>query len=155
MFILRLATIGLLGLSAATALAQAPSVSSNSDRQAGLNNTDSHVSMPRSDKSGNIVPADTTSAVAPTLPSSALSIDAGALEYLRAARASLVAGQTGAAQQSLEMAETRTLGGGALATQATSPNDNPKVVQIREALHALGAGDKARAIQIIDQVMAN
>jgi len=155
MFLVRLATAGLLGMSAFTALAQAPSMNGSSEMRAGLNNGDDHVSLPRSNDASNIVPSDSTSNVAPTLPSSSLSKDAGAREYLRAARTSLVAGHTGEAQQSLEMAETRSLGGGVSASEATSPSARPHVGEIREALHALGSGDSARAVRIIDTVLAN
>jgi hypothetical protein len=115
---------------------------------------------PRSNEAGNILPADTTSNVAPTppspdLPSPGLSTDAGTHDFQRAARASRVAGHTGAAQQSLEIAEIRSLAGGVLAAQAAAPNDGAQVAQIRDALHALGSGDKTHAIQIIDLALAN
>lgn len=155
MFILRIATVGLLGMTAVTALAQSPSMNVSRGMQAGLNNSDDHVSLPRSNNVGNIVAADTTSNIAPTLPSSNLSTNAGTPDFLRAARASLVAGHTGAAQQSLEMAETRSLGGGVSPGQATMPNDTPQIIQIRDALHALGGGDSAHAIQMIDLALAN
>jgi hypothetical protein len=155
MFILRISTVALLGMTAVTALAQAPSMNASKEMRAGLNNGDDHVSLPRSNNASNIVPADTTSNVVPTLPSPALSIDAGTRDFLRAARASLVAGHTGAAQQSLEMAETRSLGGGVSPGQAMMPNDSQRIIQIRDALRLLGGGDNTHAIRIIDFALAN
>jgi hypothetical protein len=153
MIFMKLATAGLLGLIGASALAQAPSMDTAGVR-AGLEHGDRD-SLPRSNRASNIVPANTNGAVAPTLPSPGLGLDAPSRDYLRAARASLVAGRTGQAQQSLEMAETRALGGSVSPDQATSPSDQPKVADIRDALHALGNGDRAHAIQIIDATLAN
>jgi hypothetical protein len=153
MIILKLATAGLLGMVAVSALAQAPSMDP-AGFQAGLNHGDRD-SLPRSNKASNIVPADTNGTTAPTLPAPALNLDAPSRDYLRAARASLAAGHTGQAQQSLEMAETRALGGSDSPAQANLPSGNPKVTEIRDALHALGTGDSARAIQIIDIASGN
>ncbi len=154
MFIVKLATAGLLGLVAVSALAQAPAMDPSVGFQAGLNHGDRD-SLPRSDKASNIDSADTRYTSAPTLPSSGLSLNAPSRDYLRAARASLTAGHTGAAQQALEMAETRTLGGSDTPDQAKQPGANSNVAEIRDALHALGGGDRARAIQIIDTALAN
>jgi hypothetical protein len=125
------------------------------EMRAGSNNGDDHVSLPRSNNASNVVPADTTSNVAPSLPASAFSINAVMHDFLRAARASLVAGHTGAARQSLEMAETRSLGGGVDATQASTPGGSARVTRIRDALHALGSGGNSDAMQIIDLALAN
>ena len=46
-----------------------------------------------------------------TLPKPGLGPDAALRDYLQTARAALIAGETGKAQQSLEMAETRALDG--------------------------------------------
>jgi hypothetical protein len=154
MFIVKIAAAGLLGLVAVQALAQAPAMSDAAQRQAGLNHGDRD-SLPRSTKASNIVTADTTSNVAPTLPSPGLSQAATPRDYLRAARASLAAGHTGQAQQSLEMAETRELGGSTSPDLSGRASGNPKVVEIRDALHALGSGDKAHAMQIIDVALKN
>ena len=140
MIIMKLAMAGLLGMVAVSALAQAPGVND---------------SQPRSGNASNIVPADTHSNVAPTLPSPGLSANAAPHDYLRAARTSLVAGRTGKAQQALEMAETRTLEGFVPAAQAGAQDGNKAVTQIRDALHALGHGDRARAMDLIDQALAS
>jgi hypothetical protein len=154
MFIMKLATAGLLGMVAVSALAQAPSMDRSADVRAGLQNGDRD-SLPRSNKASNIDAADTRSNIAPTLPSSRLSLDATSREYLQSARDSLAAGRTGAAQQSLEMAETRALGGSVDADKASVQSDSTKVTQIRDALHALGSGDNAHSMQLIDVALAN
>jgi hypothetical protein len=159
MFIVKLATAGLFGMAAVTALAQAPSMDISrapvsSDVRAGLDNGDRD-SLPRSDKAGNIEPSNTRSTIAATLPSPPVAPDASAREFLKAARESLAAGRTGQAQQSLEMAETRSLGGSISPELANAPTDNPVVTQIRQALRALGDGDRAQSLQIIDAVLTN
>lgn len=108
------------------------------------------VSYPLSNSASNIDPGDTRSTIAPTLPTPALGPGAGPVQYLQAARASLAAGRTGEAQQSLEMAQTRLLDRSVPYNAVNTPSANPAVSQISEALRALGAGDRMRAMQIID-----
>jgi hypothetical protein len=128
---LKLATFALLGMTSIVALAQAQMT-------------------PMSTHASNIGPADTRSSIAPALPTPAVGPDAGPNGYLRAAHDALVAGRTGEAQQSLEMAETRELARVVSPEQASMPDGNPAVAQIRDALHVLGNGDRAGALQIID-----
>jgi hypothetical protein len=154
MLIMKIATAGLLGMVAVTALAQAPPIGAIADYRVGLQNGDRD-SLPRSNKASNIGPADTSGTNAPTLPSSTLSLDAPSRDYLLAARVSLAAGRTGAAQQSLEMTETRVLGGSDTPDESKLPSGNPMVAEIRDALHALGSGYNAHAIQIIDAARGN
>jgi hypothetical protein len=154
MFIVKLATAGLLGMVAVSALAQAPPIDRPAAVRAGLDNGDRD-SLPRSNRASNIQPSDTRSNVAPTLPSSGLSLNATSRDYLKSARASLSRGRTGEAQQSLEMAETRALPGAVAADQATVSSDSVRVTQIRDALHALGSGDSAHSMQLIDVALAN
>jgi hypothetical protein len=125
-----LAAVVLLGLTSGVTLAQVP---------AG-----------QSDKSSNNTPADTTSAIAPSLPSPSLTNDAMSRDYLRAARVALVAGHTGEAQQSLEMAETRALDRPVVLGQATTPNASLYIARIADARRALGKGDSRYAITLID-----
>jgi hypothetical protein len=75
------------------------------------------------------------------------------LDYLRAARASLVAGQTGATQQSLEMAETRALDRSVPLFKTDVRINDPLIGEIEQALHALGEGDRVRAVQIIEAAL--
>lgn len=110
----------------------------------------SGISYPVSPRASNIDRGDSRSLIAPTLPTPALGAKAGPAEYLNAARISLAAGRTGEAQQSLEMAQTRLLDRSVPYRGTNVPSGNPAVSQITEALHALAAGDRTRALQIID-----
>ncbi len=111
------------------------------------------MSLPRGTRASNIDTADTRSEIAPNLPSPSLGPDAGPADYLRAAQASLQAGRTGEAQQSLEMAETRLLDRSVPQAQTNNPDDNPAVSQITQALKALAAGDRAQAGQLIQSAI--
>jgi len=121
---LNIATAALLGLTSLSALAQVPSgtdpaTDARPGQEIGVGQ-----SMPMSNHASNIVPHDTRSNIAPTLPASSAGEGAQTREYLRAARASLVAGRTGQAQQSLEMAETRTLDRASTAAREGILRDN-------------------------------
>lgn len=107
-------------------------------------------SLPRSNRASNITPSDTRSSVAPNLPSPPIGENASPRAYLIAARGALAAGRTGEAQQSLEMAQTRLLDRSVPLFQTNTPARDPAVDQISAALQALGSGDRARAMQIID-----
>jgi hypothetical protein len=150
---LSLATTALLGMAAMSTLAQAPTMDPNKVMRPG-DPPGTRDSRPRSDNAGNISPADTTSNVALALPSSPAGLGGTPRDYRVSARASLVAGRTGEAQQSLEMAETRALGGSVSPDKASVPSDSVMVARIRGALHALGDGDKARAIALIDVALS-
>lgn len=102
----------------------------------------------------NITTANTRSEIAPNLPSPAIGMDGTTQDYLRAARASLVAGRTGQAQEALEMAQTRSLDRSVVPSAAGTPSENRIVVQIAQALQALGNRDRDRALQIIDGALA-
>jgi hypothetical protein len=152
---LSFAAVGLLGMTAVPALAQSlsglnPATGARPGHQVGVGD-----SLPLSNKASNIVPADTRSVIAPTLPSPAAGPNATTRDYLTAARASLVAGRTGQAQQSLEMAETRTLDRSVVQGQTNTPSDSPLVARIRDARRALGSGDRTHAIQSIDLALAS
>ena len=154
MFYTNVAFAALLGMAAASALAQTPSgvdaTGARPGHQIGVGN-----SLPRSDKASNIVPADTWSDIAPTLPQSAIGENGGSRRYLKSARTSLVGGRTGQAQQSLEMAETRALDRSVPEGQTAVANNSQFVSHIRDARHALGRGDRQQAIQFIDLALAN
>lgn len=97
--------------------------------------------------------------VGTSLPRSNCSVvigdDATTQEYLRSARASLAAGSTCEAQQSLAMAETRALTRSVVATQAEAPDSSQIVAQIEDARHMLNTGDKAQTIRLIDVALSN
>ncbi len=148
-----IAAAALLSISAMSAVAQSPGTDPMTGARPG------HVpgvgeSLPLSDKASNIVPANTRSNVAPTLPASGLGDNAGTFEYLRVARAALVAGRTGQAQQSLEMAETRALDRWLLQDQINTPSTSVTVGRIRDARLALGNRDTSQAIRLIDLALA-
>jgi hypothetical protein len=148
------ATVALLGMAAMPALAQAPD---RGDQIPGVrpgHEPGVGVSLPLSNRASNIVPGDTRSIVAPTLPGPPVGPNATARDYLAAARAALVAGQTGQAQQSLEMAETRALDRPVVASQVSVPSDSRFIGRIGDARRALGVGDRAQAIALIDQALA-
>jgi len=107
-------------------------------------------SLPLSNKASNIGPTDTRSTIAPTLPPPAIGEHVTTQDYLKAARAALVAGHTGEAQQSLEVAETRALDRSVAQGQTNAPSDSQLISRIRDARHALGSGDHTHAIQLID-----
>jgi hypothetical protein len=112
-------------------------------------------SLPYSNRASNIGPGDTRSTIAPNLPSPAVGEDSPVQAYLQAARSALIAGRTGEAQQALEMAETRALDRSVPLFETSTPSRNPLVDQINQALQALGAHDRGRAVQIIDAALAH
>jgi len=150
-----IAAAALLGMSAATALAQSttslnPATGARPGHEPGVG-----VSLPRSGNASNITPSDTRSVIAPTLPTPSIGTNATAQDYLRAARASLAAGHTGETQQSLEMAETRALDRSVPAGQTGVQDPDRLVSWIREARRAMGDGNNLHAIQIIDMALAS
>jgi hypothetical protein len=151
---LSFATAALLAMSVTAASADTPSsmqgaTGARAGHEVGIGD-----SLPRSDKASNIMPGDTRSSIAPTLPPSAIGENQGPHDYLRAARASLVAGRTGQAQQSLEMAETRALDRSVPQGQTNTASDSQLVSRIDEARRALGSGNRAHAIELIDRALS-
>lgn len=148
------ATVALLSMGALQALAQAPSSLDPATGARPGHEPGVGVSLPLSSNASNIGPADTKSVIAPTLPTPSVGETATTHDYLQAARASLVAGHTGQAQQSLEMAETRALDRSVARGQTNAPSDSQMVARIQDARRALGGGDTAHAIQLIDLALA-
>jgi hypothetical protein len=149
------AIAALLGMTALSALAQTPSgadpaTGARPGHEIGVGD-----SLPRSDKASNIVPADTRSNIAPTLPASTLGDNAATRDYLKTARTLLVAGRTGQAQQSLEMAETRALDRSVPQGQTDTPRDSQFISRIHDARRALGGGDIVRTMELIDLALAS
>lgn len=110
-------------------------------------------SLPMSDKAGNITPLDTTSILAPNLPSPSIGENASPHDYLLAARAALVLGRTGEAQQALEMAETRALDRSVPLFKTDVRIGDPLIGDIEQALKALSEGDRSKAVQIIEAAL--
>lgn len=150
----KFALAALLCLSAMSALAQAPAALDLTTGARPGHDPGQGDSFPKSDKASNISTGDMRSDLAPTLPSPSVDGDAIPDDYLRAARAALVAGQTGQAQQSLEMAETRSLDRVVSPGQGSAASDSHLVSRIRDALRAVGGGDNAGAIASIDLALA-
>jgi hypothetical protein len=82
-------------------------------------------------------------------PAPALSEDASASDFLRAARSALLTGKNGEAAEALEMAQTRLLHRSVPLGQTGVPSDNPAVAQIGQAREALGAHDRETALRAI------
>jgi hypothetical protein len=108
------------------------------------------MSLPMGTRASNINGADTRSMIAPNLPSPPIGSNASAVDYLRAAQSALRVGRTGEAQQSLEMAQTRLLDRSVPQGATNTPDQNPAIAQISQALQALAAGDRAQTMQLID-----
>jgi len=98
-------------------------------------------SGPASNKASNISAADTRSDIAPHLPQPAVGRGASADNYLQAAQEALKSHHTGAAQQALEMAETRLLDRSMPADEAGKTDQDAAVQQVANARAALGNGD--------------
>lgn len=136
---LNFATAALLGMTAMSALAQTPPATSPDAGARPGHEPGVGYSLPLS-----------------TCPSnSAIGQNANTNDYLRAARASLVAGIPCQARESLNMAETRSLDRSVVPGQANAPNSGPLVSRIRDARSAIGNGDNSHAIQLIDLALSN
>lgn len=109
---------------------------------------------PYSPRASNITPQDTHSQIAPRLPTPPGGQDATVRRYLLDAQQALHAGRSGEAQEALERAETRLLDRTTLAGRANTPDANPRVRTITDALHALAAGNRTAALQIVDAALA-
>ena len=111
------------------------------------------MSMPMGTHASNIDQQDTRSTIAPNLPTPQLGEGAQPVDYLRAAQSALAAGQTGEAQQALEMAQTRMLDRSVVYGQTGNATDNPAIAQIRDALHALASNNRTQAMQLIQSAI--
>jgi len=112
-------------------------------------------SGPASSNASNIDSGDAHSAIAPHLPSPEQGQNASPEAYLRDAQHALTRHQTGLAQQSLEMAETRLLDRSTLPSQANVPDQSPEIRQVSAALNALGHHDVAGARNAIRMALAS
>jgi hypothetical protein len=147
-----LALAALLAATVMPALAQAPAATDTGARPG--NEIGTGNSLPRSDKASNTTAHDTRTQIAPNLPSPGIDENATPRDYLVAARKALIAGHTGQAQQSLEMADTRLLHRSVAQGQTNEHSNDPLVMRIDEARRALGNGDTRLATQIIDSALA-
>jgi hypothetical protein len=113
--------------------------------------TPGHEAM--STQASNISPADTHSDIAPALPAPSVGPDATADQLLQAAKMSLDNHQSGAAQEALERAETRLLDRSTAPSDASAPDQRPRVQAISQALNAIGRHDWQAAHAAIDNAM--
>ena len=111
------------------------------------------LSYPLSPSASNISPANTRSVIAPTLPEPVVGPNATPEQLLAEARAALNAGQTGRAQQAMEMAQTRLLDRSVPVDATNIPAASPTNSAIAHALQALSAGDYGGAMQAIDAAL--
>jgi hypothetical protein len=109
------------------------------------------MSLPRSDRAGNINGATTHSELAPNLPAPA-GVD-NVHDLLVTARNALAANQTGAAQEALERAETRALDRDIAPGTERVPDQSPAVAGIAQARDALGNNNIRGAIAIVDNLL--
>jgi hypothetical protein len=133
----------LLSAAAAPALAQPAETGARPGNEIGTG-----MSLPRSDKAGNLDAATTHSDLAPNLPA-----PTGAdtvRDLLLAAHQDLLASQTGAAQEALERAETRALDRSIPVGTEHVPAQDPLVAAVTQARGALAAGDTRGAARIIE-----
>ncbi len=144
----------LLTLAGVSALAQVPSMTDPVTGARAGHEPGVGESLPRSEKAGNILERQKIVTIANTLPDPGMTEDALPVDYLRAARASLLVGHTGQAQQSLEMAETRALNTTIAIGQDNVPTDRVMISRIKEALQTLGRGDSPGTIKLIDVALA-
>lgn len=106
-------------------------------------------SEPMSSQASNILPSDTRSTIAPSLPTPPASASADPRDLLRVAQRALRQNRTGEAQEALERAESRMLDRSTSPAQANSPDNAPMVAQITQVRDALGRGDTTTAQQLI------
>jgi hypothetical protein len=142
--------LGTVAALAQTPWAQNPATSAHPGHEFGIGD-----SLPRSNNASNISPADTRSVIAPTLPGPLAGDSGTPAYYLLAAKAALAAGHNGAAQQSLEMAETRTLDRSVAPGTTDRPSGSQLVNTIRGARHAIGEGNKPHAMDLIDKALSS
>jgi hypothetical protein len=112
------------------------------------------MSGPASMTASNIDQADSHSNIAPHFPEPKVGAVGSPEQYLMAAQTALAAHHTGAAQQALEMAETRLLDRSTPVNAAGQPDENPMVASVAAARQALGHNDMAGAKAAIKTALA-
>ncbi len=110
-------------------------------------------SGPASAHASNINESNTVSPIAPHFASPDIGPGAGPEGYLQAALQALEQNRTGEAQQSLEMAETRLLDRSTPVGTGDRPDQNPRVLAVSQALHALARNDIGGAEAAIHEAM--
>ena len=85
------------------------------------------------------------------LPVPAVDDNAAPAAFLDAARVAIAAGRLPEATEALERAESRALVRSVRPSMASQPSRQPEVALIAGARQALAAGDRMRALELIDQ----
>ena len=129
----------------AAVLCLAPACAQPARAQTAGRDTPPGLSGPASSRASNIGHADTPGGIAPHLPQPDAPEGSGPDALLRAADRALVEHRTGAAQEALEMAETRLLDRSTEIDASGRPDQDPRVLHVGAALQALGRGDIAAA----------
>ncbi len=143
-----------LAIAAVSALAQVPSMNDLTSRARPGDLPWVGEPPTHSDETGNILEGNPLLTIVNNLPDPGASEEALPVDYLRAARASLLLGHRSQAQRSLKIAET-----GALNTTVLQGRDHlqasgPLIRYIRDALEALRHGDSPETVRIIDRALA-
>ena len=91
----------------------------------------------------------------PSLPTPAVGEDAPPAAFIRSAIAAISAGRLGEAQEAIERAESRALDRSVRPSTAGQPSQQSLVQQLSAARQALGTGDKAGTLRLLQQADAN
>lgn len=100
-------------------------------------------------------PADAGAVLARPMPAPALPEGATPEAYLQSAAQALAAGRLAEADEAMERAETRALDRSVRPSQANIPDPNKLVHQIAAARGALASGDRAKALQLVQDALHN
>ena len=112
-------------------------------------------SLPKSPNASNIEPGDTKTTVAPSSPAPSLPAGANVQQLLSYGAGAIKTGNTGTAEEALEQAESALLDRSVVPSQTNYASDNLFVQTIDQARMALGAGDRAKAVAIINQMLSS
>ena len=110
-------------------------------------------SQPSSDRASNTGADMNAPQIAPALPLPPVDENASSEELLHVARSAIARGRTGEAQEAMERAQTRLLDRSVPLFKTNQPSTHPAIPLISEALHALGAGDRAAAMAYLDKAI--
>jgi hypothetical protein len=111
--------------------------------------------QPTSTAPANVGPTDTHTLWSPQLPTPFVDPNASPAAFMKAAEAAIAAGRLGEAQEAIERAESRVLDRAVRPSKAGQPSQQKLVRQLSDARQALGAGDKAGALRLLEAALAN
>ena len=112
-----------------------------------------HGEQPTSNRASNTGADPGAPQSAPQLPVAPLGDNSTAEQWLVAARSAIALGQTGKAQEAMERAQTRLLDRSVPLFRTNTPSAHPAIPLISQATRALGAGDRAGAMKLLEQAM--